>query len=215
MTQGSVDMRRGYKIEMNLLIIPIIFLVISLTKVFLSFTIHSPHIMFDESLYTVITQKIIETGTYFVDGNFPQYPPLYPLILTPILLLTSSVQDFFSISLILNSFISTLIIFPAYFLSREYLDGKESIMVALLVSIAPGNFIYSFTLMSENLYLPLFLISVYFMTKVLKENTTKNNLFCGIFISLTIITKLIALPLFAVYVVEKVLQWRGKTELVS
>lgn len=185
----------------------IFFIAISLTKLLLSTLIHSPHIVMDESLYSIIANNIYHNQTYFTDRVYgAQYPPLYSLLLSPLSYFNNS-SLFFRYSLFLNSFLSTTVIFPTYYLAKEWLAGRESMYVSFLVGIMPASFIYTFTMMSENLFILLFLTSIYFMKKILDKNNFKNNSLAGLFISLTILTKLTALCLVPVYIGEKVYQY--------
>jgi len=183
------------------------FIVISLTKLLLSTLIQSPHIVMDESLYSIIANNIYHNQTYFTGKVYgPQYPPLYSFLLSPFSYFNNS-SLFFKYSLFLNSFLSTTVIFPTYYLAKEWLAERESISVAFLVGIMPASFIYTFTLMSENLFIPLFLTSVYFMKRTLDKNNFKNNSLAGLFISLTILTKLISVCLIPIYIGEKIYQY--------
>lgn len=171
-----------------------IFLSLSVLKLVLSTFIHVPFIAFDESNYIVIANRIFNEGTYFLSTSlFPQYPPLYPLIISWVTPFNIDVIPLF------NSFISTLIVFPAYYLSREFLNKNYSLITALIVGLMPPSFIYTFTAMSENLFLPLFLTSVLFIYKAVTTDENKQHLLAGIFISLTILTKLIGVTLIPSY----------------
>jgi len=184
-----------------------------LTKLVILWTIQSPHIVFDESNYYIIAKRIWENGTFHINAeSFPQYPPLYPFLISPIVgCIEDKVLCFHSI-LILNVLLSNLIVFPAFYLAKEYLNENDSMIVAFLTAIMPPSFIYSFTIMAENLFFPLFLTSVCFMARVYKSNNLKNNLLAGIFISLTILTKLIGFVLAIVYLLEILyLKWKEKT----
>jgi len=187
-----------------------IFLLFSSLKLLLSFSIPSPHIVFDESILFIEAQKIWHEHTYFTERwlGFPQYPPLYPLLISFTTALHDPEQSFMLI-LLLNSFISTSVIFPAYFLAREYLTEKKSLLAAFLVALYPPSFIYTFTIMCENLFIPLILTSIYFMKKSFDEDNFRNNTLAGIFISLSFLTKLTALVLAAIYIGGKLWKiWR-------
>ena len=203
----------GIKILCPLHLIFLIFIFSIATKLAILWTIQSPHIVFDESNYYVIAKQIWEDKDFHINMHpFPQYPPLYPFLISPIV---GGIEDkilSFHCILVLNAFLSSLIVLPAYYLAKEYLNENDSIIVAFLTVIMPPSFIYSFTIMAENLFFPLFLTSVCFMTKVYKSNNSKNNLLAGIFISLTILTKLIGLVLAVVYLLEVLyLRWKEKT----
>ena len=189
---------------MKLKILFSLFLIFTAIKLLLIPTISSPHIIFDESILFVESQLIWHNHTYFTGRwlGFPQYPPLYPLLINPTAIFSDVTQSFKAI-LVINCFISTTAIFPAYYLARDYLAEREIWFVVILVGILPASFIYSYTIMSENLFIPLFLGSVYFLKKVLDEDNFKCNTLAGLFISLTVLTKMTGVVLIGVYVFIK------------
>ena len=184
----------------------VLFSVLVLVKLILSTTINSPHIVLDESLYFIEASNIWNYHSYFMHGYGAQYPPLYPLLISTAGYFNSTIIGFKAV-LIINAFISSTIIFPSYYLAREWLNEHKSFAIAILAGIIPASFIYSFTAMSENLFFPLFLSSVYFTKKVLDEDNFKNNAVVGIFISLAVLTKLTGLVLVGVYVIVKVFMY--------
>jgi len=97
-----------------------------------------------------------------------------------------------------------------FYLSREWLSRNISFAIALLCGIMPGSFIYTFTMMSENLFLPLFFTSILFMKKVYDNNTYKNNIVASVCISLCVLTKMTAISLVIAYAVEKIWQWKNE-----
>jgi len=181
-----------------------IFFIITFIKLSLSITLLSPTIVFDESIYSIAIRSIWENHTYFTGRflNYPQYPPLYPLLLSPVATYIYS-ESFFRYAIAINCIITSSTIFPSYYLTKEYLSDRESHLVAFLVGIMPSTFIYSFIMMADCLFLPLFLTSVYFMKKTLDEDNFKNNFLSGVFISLTFLTKVIAVILVLVYIIIK------------
>ena len=189
---------------MKLKILFYLFLIFTAIKLLLIPTISSPHIIFDESILFIESQLIYHNHTYFTDRwlGFPQYPPLYPLLISPTAIFSDVTQSFKAI-LVINCFISTTAIFPAYYLAKEYLAEREIWFVVILVGILPASFIYSYTIMSENLFIPLFLGSVYFLKKVLDVDNFKNNTLVGLFISLTVLTKMTGIILIGVYGIVK------------
>lgn len=180
----------------------LLFSILVLIKLILSATINSPHIVLDESLYFIEASNIWNYHSYFMHGYGAQYPPLYPLLISAVGYFNSTITGF-KVVLIINAFISSTIIFPSYYLAREWLSEHKSFVIAVLAGIMPASFIYSFTAMSENLFFTLFLCSVLFMKKVLNEDSFKNNALVGVFISLTVLTKLTGLILIGTYVVVK------------
>ena len=180
------------------------FLIFTAIKVLLIPTVNSPHIIFDESILFIQSQLIWHNHTYFTGRwlGFPQYPPLYPLLISPTAIFSDVTQSFKAI-LVINCFVSTTAIFPVYYLAKEYLADRETLFIVILVGILPASFIYSYTIMCENLFIPLFLGSVYFMKKVLDEDNFKNNAYAGLLISLCVLTKLTGVILIGIYVLTK------------
>jgi len=209
----SLKSVEGIKTLCPLHLIFFIFIFSITIKLAILWAIQSPHIVFDESNYYVIAKRIWEDKDFHVNMHpFPQYPPLYSLLISPIVgCIEDKILSFHCI-LVLNAFLSTLIVLPAYYLAKEYLNENDSIIIVFLTALMPPSFIYSFTIMAENLFFPLFLTSICFMTRAYKSNNFKNNFLAGIFISLTILTKLIGLVLAIVYLLEVLyLRWKEKT----
>jgi len=168
--------------------------------------IKAPMIVFDESRYFTIAYQIWHNHSFIEQLPSSQYPPLYPLILSPLSVL-DTVGDQYYCSLIVNTFISTTIVFPVFFLAYEYLNSnKYSLAVSGLIGIAPPFFLYTFTLMAENLYFVLFASSVLFMKRVWNKDNFSNNLVAGVLISLAVLTKAIGLCLVVIYIGEKIWQ---------
>ena len=185
-----------------------LFLSASIVKLLFALTINSPHIVFDESILFIESQSIWHNHSYFSGMlyGFPQYPPLYLLIISPTAVFTDVVQSFKAI-LVMNCFISSTAIFPVYYLAKEYLPDRETQFTVILMCILPSCFLYSYAVMCENLFVLLFFCSVYFIKKTTDENSFRNNTLTGIFISLTVLTKLTGLVLVVVYVIVKIFMY--------
>lgn len=172
----------------------IIYLSIVALKLFLSPLIPTPTILGDEVIYLWIAQAPFENQ--IVIGN--QYPPLYPFILS--LFPSDNIQGTYLIAKTFNIFISISIIFPAYFLSKLFLSKQLSLIIGLFSLFIPISFTYSFLIMSENLFYPLFLTSIYLIFKSEKEEKKWLYIISGIVIGLTVLTRIIGLVLIATYI---------------
>lgn len=182
-----------------------LFLSAAIIKLLFVATINSPHIVFDETILFIESQTIWHNHSYFSGRSFgfPQYPPFYPLIISPSAIFSDVVQSF-KAALVMNCFISSTAIFPVYYLAKEYLPERETQFTVILMCILPSCFLYSYAMMCENLFVPLFFCSVYFMKKSIDNDNFRNNTLTGIFISLTILTKLTGLVLVVVYTVVNI-----------
>ena len=119
------------------------YLVIVLFKILLSSFILAPSAFSDEYIYMKMARS------FFFDFNFNVhnlvvdiYPPLYSMLLSITYIFNDMNIAYFFMKVI-NALISSLVIIPAFLLSREFLNEKKSLIIALLVSIIPSNF--SFT----------------------------------------------------------------------
>src|SRR3989344_2877054 len=189
--------------------IALIFVIISLIKIILSIFVPSPSIFTDEYLYLKMAQSFSENFNFIIHGlPSDTYSPLYPIIIS-ISFLFNDVSIAYIIIKIINSLLSSLIIIPAYLISKEFLDEKKSFFTATLIAILPITTSFSPYIMSENLFYPLFLTSIYFIYKSFTNKTYKYEILAGIFIGLRLLTRQATLSLILVVlltVVYKVLK---------
>ena len=103
---------------------------------------------------------------------------------------------------VLNAFVSSLIIIPAFLLSKEFFNEKKSLIISLLISIIPSNFSYSPYVISENLFLPLSLFTIYFLYKSFSENEYNYSILTGVFLALSYLTRAISISLLGAFVLS-------------
>jgi len=148
-----------------------------------------PLIVMDETLYFLQAKEIWTNHTYILHGKTfgAQYPPLYPLILSPLTVI-ADVNLRYMLGLAVNAILSSFLIFPVFEIARMYLDEKKAFIVSAITVFAPISLTYSFVWMSENLYFLLFAYSVLW---ILREERVK----AGIGVGLAALTKVIGLAL--------------------
>jgi len=148
-----------------------------------------PLIVMDETLYFLQARKIWTNHIYVLHNKTfgAQYPPLYPLLLSPLTVITD-VNLRYILGLVVNAVISSLLIFPVYEIARMYLDERKAFIISAITVFAPISLTYSFVWMSENLYFLLFAYSVLW---ILREERVK----AGIGVGLATLTKVIGLAL--------------------
>jgi hypothetical protein len=91
--------------------------------------------------------------------------------------------------LIINSFLTSSIIFPAYFLLKKYCSDKFSLLGSIFVAILPSVVLYNFVVMSENLFIPLFVFSLWFVIESYESNSKKWGILAGFSIFLLFFTR--------------------------
>jgi hypothetical protein len=167
----------------------------------MAYFIPAPSAFSDAYLYAKMARSFFFFGDFLVHGDMSTgYPALYPLILSISYLFKDMTIVYFFMKVI-NSFNSSLIIFPIFLLAREFLDKKKSFMVTFLVSIIPSNLVFSNYIMAENLFYPLFMFTIYFVYKTFTENKLYYYFLSLIFIFLSILTKGNGIILLVVFLI--------------
>jgi len=187
-----------------------VFVLISFMKFFLSFLIPYPIHLSDERRYLEMGRSFIRTGEFRFEGKLTNvYPPLYPILISITTFFNTGVS--FLLIKFINSFLSTSIIFPMYLLSKEFMNDRNSFTISLISVFIPESFVYAYGILTENIYFPLFVFSVYFFYKSILTENKKNQIFSGIFVGLSILARTISfvllgsmiLSLFIYYLLKK------------
>ncbi len=166
-----------------------------LVKLLLVSFIPAPSAFSDDYVYVKMAQSFYDSLTFSIHGvPTHQYPPLYPIVLSFSYILDDMRYVYFVMKLV-NVLLSSLIIFPVFLLAREFLSDKKSLLVAVLVSVLPSNFSFSGYIMAENLFYPLFMFSMYFVYKSFTGTAYLNDVFAGLFIGLTFLSRSIGIVL--------------------
>ncbi len=176
----------------------LIYLAITFVKILFVLRIPSPFIFSDETAYAKMAQSFFESNAFYLEGVPAGYPPpVYPVILS-IAYVFGDITSAYPIMKIINAFLSSLIIIPVFLLANEFIGPRNSLIVALLSSLLPASFSFTSTIMSENLFYPLFMFSLFFMMKSITEDNKKWDVLCGLSIGLSILTRLPGLVLLAI-----------------
>jgi len=148
-----------------------------------------------------------EIGYYFFSKqplagrifNF-RYPPLFPLLFYPLHFFVTDIETKYQLIKLVNILISSLAIFPAFYLTKIFLNNLEAFLVAILSVLIPTHFVHgSFLIRPEGLFLALFLTSVFF---IFRYEQTENKFYGyagGFFAGLLILTKILGLFLIPAY----------------
>ncbi len=165
----------------------LLFLVFVLIKIIISYFIPASRASSDDYRYLKMAESFFYNLNFNVHGlpNI-QYSPLYPITIS----VANLFQDYYLAIKIINSILSSLIIFPSYLLAKEFLSEKKSLFITIFIVLLPSNFNLSSYIMSENLFYSLFLFSIYFIYKSFKDNKIKDYLLAGIFIVASSLTKI-------------------------
>lgn len=177
-----------------------IYLILVLIKFFIAIFIVSPLGYADNYVYLKMSQSIVTDHTFQFDGvDYSIYPPLYPIVIS-----ISNIFENMGLVMILikliNSLLINAIIFPIYYIAKRFMAEKKSVMAAVLTSIIPPFVLFPAYVMSENLFYPLFIFSIFCMYQSIIKNSLKWDILTGIFIGLSYLTKINALALIAMII---------------
>lgn len=188
----------------------------------------NPSALFIDSwAYKEIARNIIENSN-FSDPDQPEpnnfRAPIYPLWLAFIYLMLGSFSFAVPIGIIIFSFTAPL----TYLIAREiftpldkalgnrYLTGqaeKIALLSGLFVAFEPWAAFLTGTIMSEHLFMPIFMTSVYLFIKYLKINTSKFLYLSAGFLGISAITRPNVLYLFPVFLIFAILKNKSAKSL--
>ncbi|MBI5797816.1 glycosyltransferase family 39 protein [Candidatus Woesearchaeota archaeon] len=176
-----------------------VFLSLIILKILLAGLVTVP-LGYSDSLAYMEQAKIFhDTGSVIATIETAKFPPLYAIIISPAYYFQDMNAVFFAIKII-NILLSSLAIFPAYFLSREFFKKKTSLILATLTAFLPFTWTVTFYPFYENLYIPLLLTTIYFLYKALTEEKKKWAIILVVSIVLCILTRTLGIILFAALV---------------
>ncbi len=153
-------------------LIYVFFLIVAI-KVLLSFLFLSPWIVVDEYAYAEIAESVFHGRLHIVGTTSFSHP--YPTGYSYSIVCTYFLGDMnfvYHAMLVLNVFLSTLIIFPAYLISKTFLSEKISLFVATSIAVLPSLTLHNFAIMSENMFFPLFLLSSFLLMKTFSSTSS-------------------------------------------
>ncbi|HET8605597.1 MAG TPA: glycosyltransferase family 39 protein [Gaiellaceae bacterium] len=135
----------------------------------------APWIMVDELIYSEMAKSFAATGHFLVRGQPFGVPGLYPLVISPAYRAFGSVPDVYRAAKGIDSVVMSLAAVPAYLLARRVLERPLALLAALL-AVAVPSMLYTGTLMTENLFYPLFLLCVLALVAALDRPTALRQL---------------------------------------
>ena len=131
----------------------------------------APFIFVDELIWSEIARGIADAGEPLLRGEpDPGYSLVYPLLLSPAYALLDTLPDSYAAVKTVNALVMSLAAIPAYFLARRVVGDGLALLAALL-AVAIPSFAYTGTVMTENVFYPLFLVLTLALVLVLERPT--------------------------------------------
>jgi glycosyltransferase involved in cell wall biosynthesis/4-amino-4-deoxy-L-arabinose transferase-like glycosyltransferase len=156
----------------------------------------SPWIMVDELVYSDMARSFADTGHFLIRGAHADYGFVYPLLLSPAYALFGSVTDVYEWARVFNALAMCSVVLPTYLLARRVVrPGAALAAAAFAVAVPP--MIYVGTLMTENVFYPVFAWLAYALVLALERPTLKRQLVLLALLALAFLTRAQAVALVA------------------
>ncbi len=155
----------------------IFFVMLVVIKILLSLSYAGPFIFPDETVYNSVAKNIVHGKLY---GKFGAFSPGYPFLLSLAYHISNNQNYVYHLLLAISAFVTSTIIFPSYFILEKYCSKVVSVLGSITVSTLTVLNFYSYTLMTEALFIPLFLFSIWFILKSYETNNKKWALFASL-----------------------------------
>ncbi len=143
----------------------------ALLRIVLARRMVAPWIMVDELTYSELAKSFAHQGEFLVRGVPSNgYGFVYPILIAPAFRLFSSVPQAYTAAKVIDSVLMSLAAVPAYLLARRMVRPSLALVAAAL-TVAVPSLVYTGTLMTENVFYPLFLTCALLLVLVLERVT--------------------------------------------
>jgi len=176
--------------------------------------VNPTELFIDSMAYKAIALNIIENG-HFSDPGQPEpnnfRAPIYSLWLAFIYLMLGSFSAAVPIGIIIFSFTAPL----TYLIAREIFNEKIAFLSGLLVAFEPWAAFLTGTIMSEHLFMPIFMTSIYLFIRYLKLNLPMFLYLSVGLLGISAITRPNVLYLFPIFLIFAIFKNRNIKSLRS
>jgi hypothetical protein len=176
----------------------------------------APWIMIDEVVYSELAKSFAVHGQFLLRGVPSHgYGFVYPIVIAPAYRLFASVPDAYAAVKAINAVVMSLAAVPAYLLARRVLASAPALAVAAL-TVAVPSMLFTGTVMTENVFYPLFLLAALALMTTLERPTPSRQLLLLGACALAFLARQQAVALFAAAATAPILHtlierrgWRG------
>ena len=134
-----------------------------------------PFIMVDELIYSEMAKSFASDLRFAVRGlPVGGYGAVYPILIAPAYVAFDRVPDAYAAVKTINSLVMSLAAVPAYLIARRVV-GKWPALLAALLAVAVPSMVYTATVMTENVYYPVFLLAALALVALLQRPTLLNH----------------------------------------
>jgi hypothetical protein len=140
-------------------------------RIWLATRIVTPWIQTDELIYSELGRSVAETGTFHIRGDaMAWYNFGYAALIAPAWLFTEAQSTAFTLAKAINVGLGVLTLVPTYLWTRRLTSTGYALLAAGLTALMP-SLLYASTLMSENGFLPAFVLAAFTISLALERPT--------------------------------------------
>jgi hypothetical protein len=178
----------------------------------LALRVPSPWIMVDELVYSDTARSIAGGAGFTVRGHASAYGYVYPLLLSIPYAVANHMTDVYALARVVNALVMCSVVVPVYLLARRVVRPGAAFVAAAL-SVAAPPMVYVASLMTENVFYPLFVWLALALVAALDRPTLRRQ---SVVVALCVVAFLVraqAIALFAaVLTAPPLLAWveRGR-----
>ena len=154
----------------------------------LALRVTSPWIMVDEIVYSDMARSFARTGHFLIRGVHGNYGFVYPLLLSPVYRAIGPMTDVYRWSHVVNALVVCSAVVPAYLLARRVVRPHAALLAAALTVAVPST-VYAGTLMTENVFYPVFLWLALALVAALERPTAARQLLLVAVCALAFVTR--------------------------
>jgi hypothetical protein len=142
-----------------LLMLAGVVLLVVVFRVWLATRIVTPWILTDELIYAEVARNVAEHGSFGVRGDpYVWYNYGYAALISPAWLFADAQSTAFTLAKTINVGLGLLALVPIYLWTRRLTSRGYALLAVALTALMP-SLLYAGTLMSENGFLPAFLLA--------------------------------------------------------
>ena len=176
-----------------------------------------PFIMVDELIYSEMAKSFASDLSFAVRGlPVRGYGAVYPVLIAPAYAAFDRIPDAYAAVKTINSLVMSLAAVPAYFIARRVV-GTSLALLAALLTVAVPSMVYTATVMTENAYYPVLLLSALALVALLEHPTALNHVLFFAALALAYETRAQAIVVAAAAVTAPLLlalfQWSARSAL--
>jgi glycosyltransferase involved in cell wall biosynthesis len=162
----------------------------------LALRVKTPWIMVDELVYSDTARSVADGAGFTIRGHAAGYGYVYPLLLSIAYAVADRMTDVYAFARVLNALLMCSVVVPVYLLARRVVRVPAALAAAALAVALPAS-VYVASLMTENVFYPLFAWFALALVAALDRPTLRRQVVVLALCVLLFLTRAQAVVLFA------------------